>query len=116
GEKSAMLDGSRIVQTFSLENNGEVAKGKGRSDTNFGSTEQIHRFMQEFLADELKVPLDSIPTDESLIHAGVDSMAALALCNALQARLGIELTIAEVLGGSSIGDLAQKILLTRNGA
>jgi acyl carrier protein len=72
--------------------------------------------MQQILADELKVAADSIPTDNSLIHSGVDSMAALALCNAVESRLGAELTIAEVLGGSSIDELTQKIMVAKNGA
>jgi SAM-dependent methyltransferase/acyl carrier protein len=118
GEKPATPDDSRISAAGapSIASNGDGMPDDGRGDTDLRSREQIHRFMQQNLADELKVPADSIPTDASLIHAGVDSMAALALCNAVESRLGIELTIAEVLGGKSIEDLTQKILLAKNGA
>ena len=118
GEKPAAPDDSRIMatRTSSTGNGDEVGTGNGSGGADLRSREQIQRFMQEILADELKVLADSIPTDDSLIHAGIDSMAALALCNAVEARLGIELTIAEVLGGSSINDLTQKIMLAKNGA
>lgn len=118
GEKPATSDDSRIstTRTSSTENSSEVATGNGRGGADLRSREQIQRFMQEVLADELKAFADSIPTDDSLIHSGIDSMAALGLCNAVEARLGIELTIAEVLGGSSIDDLTQKIMLAKNGA
>jgi ubiquinone/menaquinone biosynthesis C-methylase UbiE/acyl carrier protein len=118
GEKPAAPDDSRIMATqTSLTGNGdEVGTGKGSGGADLRSREQIQRFMQEILADELKVLADSIPADDSLIHSGIDSMAALTLCNAVEARLGIELTIAEVLGGSSIDDLTQKIALAKNGA
>jgi hypothetical protein len=36
-------------------------------------------------------------------------MAAVTLCNRLETRLGITLTIAEILGGSTIDDLVKKI-------
>jgi acyl carrier protein len=118
GEKPAAPDESRITATqISLTGNGdEVRKGNGSGGADLRSREQIRRFMQEILANELKVLADSIPTDNSLIHSGIDSMAALALCNAVEARLGTELTIAEVLGGSSIDELTQKIMLAKNGA
>jgi ubiquinone/menaquinone biosynthesis C-methylase UbiE/acyl carrier protein len=117
GEKPATPDVSRInaTQTSSTGNGEGVGMGNGRGG-DLRSREQIQRFMQEILADELKVLADSISTDDSLIHAGVDSMAALALCNAVESHLGIELTIAEVLGGSSLDDLTQKIMLAKNGA
>jgi ubiquinone/menaquinone biosynthesis C-methylase UbiE/acyl carrier protein len=116
GEKPATPDDPYTARTSSIENYGEVGTGNGRAGSELRSSEQIQRFMQEILVEELKAPPDSIPTDESLIHAGVDSMAALALCNAVESRLGLELTIAEVLGGSSIKDLTQKIMLAKNGA
>ena len=117
GEKPATPDDSGVntARMSSIEKDGEFGKGDGRAGAILQSREQIQRFMQEILMDELNVPADSIPTDASLIHEGVDSMAELALCNAVESRLGIELTIAEVLGGSSINDLTQKIVLAKNG-
>jgi ubiquinone/menaquinone biosynthesis C-methylase UbiE/acyl carrier protein len=117
GEKPATPDSRCTATLISSTGNGdEVGTGNVRGGAELRSAEQIQRFMQEILADELKVLADSIPTDNSLIHAGIDSMAALALCNAVESRLGVELTIAEVLGGSSIDDLTQKIMLAKNGA
>jgi ubiquinone/menaquinone biosynthesis C-methylase UbiE/acyl carrier protein len=117
GEKPATPDDSPVgtARTSSIKHNGEVGTGNSRGGAALQSREQIQRFMQEILVDELKASPDSIPKDVSLIHAGVDSMAALALCNAVESRLGVELTIAEVLGGSSINDLTQKVVLAKNG-
>jgi ubiquinone/menaquinone biosynthesis C-methylase UbiE/acyl carrier protein len=116
GEKPATPDKS-CVTTAGISSTGSSGARTGNrcGGADLRSREQIVRFMREILVDELKVPADSIATDESLIHVGVDSMAALALCNAVESRLGIEVTIAEVLGGSSIDDLAQKIVLANNG-
>jgi ubiquinone/menaquinone biosynthesis C-methylase UbiE/acyl carrier protein len=118
GEKPASQDNSpgTAPQTSSIGTGGQIGTGNGRGSAELRSGDQIKRFMQQILADELKVAADSIPTDNSLIHSGVDSMAALALCNAVESRLGAELTIAEVLGGSSIDELTQKIMVAKNGA
>ena len=118
GEKPAPQDNSRSTapQTSTIGNSDQIGTGSGRGSIELRSADQVKRFMQEILADELKVAADSIPTDDSLIHSGVDSMAALALCNAVESRLGAELTIAEVLGGSSIDELTQKIMVAKNGA
>ena len=117
GEKPATPDSLSTASLPSASGNGdEVGTGNVRSAGDLRSSEQIQRFMQEIFGEELKVPADSIATDDSLIHAGIDSMAALALCNAVDARLGIELTIAEVLGGSSIDELTRKIMIAKNGA
>jgi hypothetical protein len=62
----------------------------------------------------MKVPADSIPSNESLIHLGIDSIAALKLCSVLEARIGRALSVAELLCGSSIDDLAGKIVFTKN--
>ena len=70
--------------------------------------------MQRILADEMKVPADSIPANESLIHLGIDSMAALTLCSAMEARTGSTLSVAELLCGNSIDDVAGKIVFTKN--
>jgi acyl carrier protein len=118
GEKPTKPGDSRSIATgrASTGNEDQLGTGNGPGGAELRSKEQIQRFMQEILAEELKVQADSIPTDDSLIHAGIDSIAALALCNAVESRLGTELTIAEVIGGSSISELTQKIILARNGA
>jgi ubiquinone/menaquinone biosynthesis C-methylase UbiE/acyl carrier protein len=74
------------------------------------STDEIRQFIRHTLASEMGEPPEALPTGDSLIHVGVDSMAAVTLCNRLETRLGITLTIAEVLGGSSIEDLVKKIV------
>jgi acyl carrier protein len=70
----------------------------------------IVHFIRHALAAEMNVLPESLATDQSLIHSGVDSMAAMALCNRLEDRLGASLTISEVLCGNSIDDLAVSIL------
>jgi ubiquinone/menaquinone biosynthesis C-methylase UbiE/acyl carrier protein len=115
GEKAETPGRSGLAQTraISTGNRAEVVAEVDHGMGELRSREQIQRFMRTILAQELKVQADSIPTNASLIHLGVDSMSALALCSAVEARLGRTLSIAELLCGSSIDDLAGKIALTR---
>ena len=74
------------------------------------SPEQIRKFIQRSLADEMKVSPDALPPAESLIHSGVDSMAAVALCSQLEERLSVKLSMAEVLSGKSINELTERVI------
>lgn len=71
-----------------------------------GTVEEMRRFMQHILAEEMNVPASSLAMDQSLIQLGVDSMAAVGLCNELESRLGVSLSMAEALSGKSINELA----------
>jgi acyl carrier protein len=115
GEKSERPGDAGPVKarSISVGNGAEVAADIKHDIAELRSREQIQQFMREILAEEMKIPADSLPTDESLIHLGVDSMAALSLCSAVEARLGRTLSIAEVLCGGSIDDLAGTIAFTR---
>jgi acyl carrier protein len=89
-----------------------TAPGFGRAGPQ--SHAEIQGFIRETLAVEMSVPVQSLGTDDSLIHLGVDSMAAVGLCNHLESRLGVMLSMAEVLSAKSIGELADKVVLLVN--
>jgi ubiquinone/menaquinone biosynthesis C-methylase UbiE/acyl carrier protein len=74
------------------------------------SAEELRLFMQRTLADEANMALEALPTSQSLIHLGVDSMAAVGLCNQLESRLSVTLPMAEVLSGKSIDDLTAQVM------
>ncbi|HPU57712.1 MAG TPA: methyltransferase domain-containing protein, partial [Verrucomicrobiota bacterium] len=74
------------------------------------SVDRLRRFILETLANELKADAETLPTGESLIRSGVDSMAAMALCSRLESQFGVTLSLADVLCDSSIDDLARKVL------
>jgi ubiquinone/menaquinone biosynthesis C-methylase UbiE/acyl carrier protein len=116
GEKAETPGDSGLAEarSISIGNRSEVVADVSHDIGELRSRKQIQRFMREILAEEMKVPADSILSDESLIHLGVDSMAALALCSAVEARLGSTLSVAELLCGSSIDDLAGKIAFTKS--
>ncbi|MGN6555937.1 MAG: methyltransferase domain-containing protein [Verrucomicrobiota bacterium] len=85
--------------------------------TDLNSADKVAGFIQHIVAEDMKVPIDSIALDASLIHQGADSMVAMTLCGKLESRLGIALSIAEVLSDRSVNDLAQKVLsLAKTGA
>lgn len=74
------------------------------------SQPEIIRFLQSALAEEMKVPAESIPTNESLMQFGVDSMAAVGLCAQIENELGVSVPMVEVLSGTSVDDLARKVI------
>jgi acyl carrier protein len=116
GEKGREPAGPGIAERGSVSI-GNGVENEADVDHDIGelrSREEIQRFMQNILAEEMNVPADSLPSNESLIHLGVDSIAALKLCSALEARIGKTLSVAELLCGSSIDDLAEKIVITKN--
>jgi acyl carrier protein len=116
GEKSERPGDTGPVEarSISIGNGAEVAADVNHGIGELRSREQIQQFMREILAEEMKIPAESIPANESLIHLGVDSMAALTLCSAVEARLGKTLSIAELLCGSSIEDLAGTIVFGKS--
>ncbi|MCI0745147.1 MAG: acyl carrier protein [Verrucomicrobia subdivision 3 bacterium] len=71
---------------------------------------ELKKFIRDTLAEEMKVPAESLPLDQSLIHLGVDSMAAVGLCNQLETHFSVTLPMAEVLSGKSIDQLADLVL------
>jgi ubiquinone/menaquinone biosynthesis C-methylase UbiE/acyl carrier protein len=74
------------------------------------SAEELRMFIQRTLADETNMSLEELATDQSLIHLGVDSMAAVGLCNQLESRLAVTLPMSEVLSGKSIDDLTEEVV------
>jgi SAM-dependent methyltransferase/acyl carrier protein len=74
------------------------------------SAEDIQRFMQNVLAADMEVAADSLPFDQSLLHLGVDSLAAMRLCNQLKSQMQISISMADVLSGKSIEDLTKQVL------
>jgi len=74
------------------------------------SGDEIRRFIQRTLADEANLSLDALRSDESLIHLGVDSMAAVGLCNELESRLSVTLPMVDVLSGKSIDELTEQVM------
>ncbi|MGD2113927.1 MAG: AMP-binding protein, partial [Acidobacteriota bacterium] len=46
--------------------------------------------------------------DRSLTSVGLDSLRAIELCNLLEADLGVEVPVSELLSGAGIGDLVER--------
>lgn len=100
--RPAARSGATREETNEASDNGVFAEPR--------SADEIRRFIQQTLADDMHVAVESLPTGESLIHLGVDSMAAVGLCNQLENRLSVTLPMVEVLSGKSIDELTEKIM------
>jgi acyl carrier protein len=67
------------------------------------------QLIQREIAKILRLPADKLDTAESLTNLGVDSMMTTELTLRLQEEFGLELTMAEVLKGPSIQQLAERL-------
>jgi hypothetical protein len=108
------ISGSRAATT--AEERTATAPGAGRTseDTTTAalleSPDDLQRFMRNVLADDMEVPAESLPYGESLLHLGVNSLSAMRLCNQIKSQLQLSLSMADVLCGKSLQELAQQIL------
>jgi acyl carrier protein len=71
--------------------------------------EIIRQFMQETLAAEMGIDPEELDCAEPLIHQGVDSIAAMHLCNRFKSWLSTNLPVAEILCGKSVNTIADEV-------
>lgn len=95
------------AQTPAVASNSSVAPGIGVSRVDAG---QIETLIRNTLALELGGDPNDLDAGEPMVHLGVDSIAALQLCNRLRTQFSVSFSVAEVLGGASIADLASLVL------
>ena len=98
---------SSVPQTFKDAGSNGAAPA---DEQELESIEGLRQFIQETLAAQMEAKPESLPLPGSLIHLGVDSLAATALCSRLKSRLLVSLPVAEVLGGKSIVELADQVM------
>jgi amino acid adenylation domain-containing protein len=58
------------------------------------------------VAGALGLPPEAVPADQPLTRLGLDSLRAIELQGTLRDRLGLPVTVAELLGGVTAGELA----------
>lgn len=58
----------------------------------------------------MDIAVDEVPLEGSLVAAGVDSLAALGLCNKIKSRFHVPFELASVLSGKSISELSAEVL------
>ncbi|GAB1639992.1 SDR family NAD(P)-dependent oxidoreductase [Krasilnikovia sp. MM14-A1259] len=51
-----------------------------------------------------------LPADRPLVHAGMDSLAAVQIKNAIQEDFGVNVPVARLLGGHTVADLADDVI------
>lgn len=61
-------------------------------------------------AQALRLPLDRLPREASLVSLGLDSLLALEFRNAIHARIEAGPSLVEILNGSSVASLARSLL------
>jgi len=75
-----------------------------------GGVEQIRNLITQTLEAEMEMPAGSLPPDEPIVALGVDSLAALRLCNRLKSEFRVALSISDVIAGKSINEIAANVL------
>ena len=65
--------------------------------------------MLALAAQTLAVPSESLDAARPLAEQGLDSLRAIELKHEIDDRFGIDLSIAEILGGMSIAQLAARL-------
>jgi amino acid adenylation domain-containing protein len=71
--------------------------------------ERIRRFVLTLATRTLSVPAGSLDATRPLAEQGLDSLRAIELKHEIDARFGTDLSIAELLGGMSIAQLAARM-------
>ncbi|HVR11538.1 MAG TPA: amino acid adenylation domain-containing protein, partial [Thermoanaerobaculia bacterium] len=66
--------------------------------------------LRELAAQALEIPPASLPTGRPLTTAGLDSLSAAELAQALEDRWGVALPLAVLLDGASVADIGSEIL------
>lgn len=101
------------------------AGARGKESTNLAeqiaaasSTEEaegvVEKAVMGKLADMFVIPESDIDPRQPLSKYGVDSLVAVELRNWLVPRVQCEMSIFELLGSSSLGQLAQKVVEKKN--
>ncbi|HXM55719.1 MAG TPA: aminotransferase class III-fold pyridoxal phosphate-dependent enzyme, partial [Candidatus Dormibacteraeota bacterium] len=69
----------------------------------------VERLVVEIVADVLGVAAGSVPTDVALIEQGLESLALLEVAEQVRQRLGVRVTLADLLDDlSTVGALARR--------
>jgi ubiquinone/menaquinone biosynthesis C-methylase UbiE len=84
-------------------------RGAAAVSTDNLSVDVLRKFMRDTLAAEMDMDAESFDCGEPLIHLGVDSIAAMHLCNRTKTWLSVNLPVAEILCGKSINVLADEV-------
>jgi acyl-CoA synthetase (AMP-forming)/AMP-acid ligase II/acyl carrier protein len=72
--------------------------------------EELTSYLQELVAQVLKVAPSQLDYQQSLSTVGIDSLIAIELQNSIETKLGVVLPMANILEGSSIAELARAVL------
>lgn len=88
----------------------EKPLNESKPTTNIPSLTEIKELMREVLAAEMDIAVDEVPLEGSLVAAGVDSLAALGLCNKIKGQFQVPFELASVLSGKSISELSAEVL------
>ncbi len=78
--------------------------------------ERVRQFVRALATQTLSVPHGSLEATRPLSEQGLDSLRAIELKHELDARFGADLSMAELLGGMSAAQLAERLEPCRPGA
>jgi acyl carrier protein len=93
-----------------VNDSGEKPLNESKPTTSVTSLSEIKELMREVLAAEMDIAVHEVPLEGSLVAAGVDSLAALGLCNKIKGQFQVPFELASVLSGKSISELSAEVL------
>jgi acyl carrier protein len=71
---------------------------------------QITATIRDLTAQVLRLKPERLPADQPLIYLGMDSIMAVELNNRIKTNLGLTLSLSDLLMGSSVTQLAEKLV------
>ncbi|MBH8561822.1 AMP-binding protein [Nostoc sp. CENA67] len=71
-------------------------------------------YLQELIAQALKIPVSKVQTQQPLTALGIDSLIAFDLKNQIEVDFGVDVSINELLQDASIEQLTKQILTHRD--
>jgi amino acid adenylation domain-containing protein len=69
----------------------------------------VETWLASHLALQLKVPVEKIDVSQPIIRYGLDSLKAIELVHAIEAKLGVNLSMTSLLQSPSVSELASEI-------
>jgi NADPH:quinone reductase-like Zn-dependent oxidoreductase/acyl carrier protein len=79
------------------------------ADSTYGHSEFIEGHLREWLAQVLRLPGSRIEGEHRLTDLGVDSLMAIELRNRVYSELGVTVTLATLLSGPTLRELATQL-------
>ncbi|NBD14048.1 non-ribosomal peptide synthase/polyketide synthase, partial [Corallococcus silvisoli] len=115
--REGFLDGSlRAVAQWSEGTVAESLTGQGEALAPGNTAESLGVWLRGRVAARLRVRPDEVSSTEPITRLGLDSLAAVELSHDIEKSLGVHVPMEALLQGSSVAELAGRVLAQRAGS